>query len=257
MITVSEEQLEEIESIRWSDFVDQLVVSTRQCFPPHVEMLTDAELFDAISGAGVRADELGFKYDDEIEEFVDHAIVFGAQFDTDPCMVWAGELLRDSAFALPSEKLDFLDNKIRRYALDVFDDDSVSIPVEAFRRFETLLEDQFSDDNASNETERLLKKIWPEKVAACESAYLAAFLRSSIELARIYGFDEPWAQARFALIGFMLGHRFDIDPFYSRLTDVLNVAGPEPHLRLFNVEQVVLSDVVRPRLRWAQKNNGA
>jgi hypothetical protein len=252
MFVISDMQLDGIGSELWRTLLQDLINLVQQQFPPHVEALSDIELYTAIETIAARGADLGFLRDDEIEHWVELSIIFGAFFDSDRSMAWAGELLADPAFALSSEKLDFLDNAVRLYSMDVFEDEYGAVSQAALERFADLLGDRLPDKRALQDPAALMRRIWPEKFDASDPGDLTAFLSAVQQLAGHHGFDQPGFQARFAVLAFMLGHRFDIDPLFPSLRTVLAETHQDQHARLLDLQQRALSDVVNPRLSWAR-----
>ena len=256
MISISDTQLDAIEGDLWRTRIEELAISMRRQFPSHLEPLTEAAEHSATEALVQHGMSLGFEHDDEVESWLEFSVVFGARAETDASMAWFGATVRDTAFANTTDKLDFLDNSVRLYSRDIFGDQYGSVPKEAFERWSALMARQLVSSGDAEDPATLLLKIWPEKAAACEPEDLDRFLHSARNTAADYGFNEPWAWPRFALAAFMLGHRFDIDPLYPRLKDTLAVSRYDQQMRLFNLEQQILSDVVNPRLAWIRSLGG-
>ena len=256
MISISDTQLDTIEGDLWRTMIQELTASMRLQFPSHLEPLTRSAEHSAIEALVQHGMTLGFEHDDEAESWLEFSMVLGARPETDACMAWFGAVVRDPAFASTNDKLDFLDNSVRLYSRDIFGDQYGSVPKEAFERWSALMARQLVSSDNAEDPATLLRKIWPEKAAACEPEDLDRFLHTARNTAAQYGFDQPWAWPRFALAAFMLGHRFDIDPLYPRLKDALVVSRYDQQMRLFNLEQQILSDVVNPRLAWIRSLGG-
>jgi hypothetical protein len=86
-----------------------------------------------------------------------------------------------------------------------------------------LLEAFDAEAQARFETEVLehLRKVMPREAAALEPAVLRKFVATGAKWAEVYGFKARGPVRTYVLLMALLGHRFDADPLYFWIGDIL------------------------------------
>lgn len=108
MLIIRKEQIEEFGKIAQKRFVEGMVAHLFQFFPEECEALGTEETVEAIYDALERAGHYGFVSERDVCLYMDVMFAFGRDFDEDPDLPWAKEILNDEALSRPLERIDKL-----------------------------------------------------------------------------------------------------------------------------------------------------
>lgn len=115
MLVLRNEQLEAIAEVRFREW---LALHTQQFFPDACDRLgkgRPAFLDDGVA----RARRYGFTRHADITKFVDLMLALGPDFDRDPELPWAREILTDSLVPGAEARMDELHTRAVRHLNDV------------------------------------------------------------------------------------------------------------------------------------------
>jgi hypothetical protein len=77
-------------------------------FPDQCQALGEETTRGAIRYGLKRARSYGFEYEHEVGWYIDLMFMFGSEFDRDPKILWAADILNDPELFLPGMKVDAL-----------------------------------------------------------------------------------------------------------------------------------------------------
>jgi hypothetical protein len=151
-------------------------------------------------------------------------IMLGSGFDTDPQLPWATEIFNDDSIADATARIEKLYDGAMAYLDQVVGKDGV-FPVEPLRSMLEYRVDQLAHLLAGGVAVGILaefRKIWPQKYRCVGEEQLGLLIREGMPRAQQYGLGSNQGVGFFLILMFLLGHRFDSDPQYALLSDILN-----------------------------------
>ena len=89
-------------------FENRALKHLRTHFPDQFEALGESSVREAIRYGLDRAGSYGFEYEDEVGWYIDLMFLFGREFDRDPKIPWAADILGDPELFLPGMKAEAL-----------------------------------------------------------------------------------------------------------------------------------------------------
>jgi hypothetical protein len=109
MLKIRKEQDEELGKIALKRFEDSMVEHLRKFFSDECELLGEDGTRQTIHYAIERAGEYGIVSERDVCIYTDVMFAFGRDFDKDPKLPWAAQILNDESLKdSPSEKVDKL-----------------------------------------------------------------------------------------------------------------------------------------------------
>ena len=93
MLTIRQEQFTFFSRLEVEKFEDWTLAHLKKFFPRECAAAGDERLRDTIQHGIRRAASYGIKTRPDVAKYVDLAVVFGRDFDTDPRLGWAGRIL--------------------------------------------------------------------------------------------------------------------------------------------------------------------
>jgi hypothetical protein len=114
MLTIRQEQMEALGRMMLERFADDMVRHLRESFPSKCAALGEVGVRDAIQDGISRAGRYGVQKHSDICRFIDMMFVFGADFDTNPKMLWAARILTDPSITDPDTRMYRLYEEARR-----------------------------------------------------------------------------------------------------------------------------------------------
>lgn len=108
MLIISDEQMKMFDEYMKEQFVEKVAVYIRETFPEETKKLNKNELLDLVRSGWIRAKEYGLAAEWDVCRFIQYKIRLSPDFDANPEMGWAGEILVDPDFS-GKEKMDRID----------------------------------------------------------------------------------------------------------------------------------------------------
>jgi hypothetical protein len=94
MLTMRPAQVQSFSEAEITHFVEETATHLNKFFPEQCKALGDSKLLTAIRYGIKRAAAYQITAKSDVTKYLDLGIVFGADFDRDPKLPWAGEILR-------------------------------------------------------------------------------------------------------------------------------------------------------------------
>ena len=107
-IRISSQQMDAFKADRIERFIDNLVPHLHECFPEACEELGEQDTRAVVRYGIDLAESYGIDREWCVCEFIDLMFVFGVEFDRDPELPWASEILQDETIQEQGALLDHL-----------------------------------------------------------------------------------------------------------------------------------------------------
>lgn len=227
MLKIRKEQMRAIGRVELRPFEKQMLKHVRQYFPKNIELLGEECVLKVIRHGYERGKEYDFTTRHEVCLFIDFMIMLGSDFDSDPQLPWVAEILKDESVYDPTERIDALYDKAMEYLDSVVGKDQV-FPVEPLRKLLNYPLRELEHRLAGRVEQGVLvefRRIWPQKYRHVGVHQFNELIGEGIELAGTLGFTSKRSVGLYLILMFLLGHRFDTDPQYPWLSNVLNDQG--------------------------------
>ena len=109
MLTITHAQLRAMRDATRAAFMSRTVAHLRRRFPERTAPVTDARLGAFIQAGIERAMRYEIVGEADVRRYVEYMLIYGARFDTDPNLRWAGRILRRKDIG-PTRRMDLIDD---------------------------------------------------------------------------------------------------------------------------------------------------
>lgn len=228
MLKIRKEQYEELGKISLKRFEDSMVEHIKEFFPENYDVLGEAVVRNVIEYGVDRAEAHGFETEPDVNMYIDLMLLLGSNFDTDPQLPWAAEILQEESteeesIAEPVGRVE----KLYDQAIEHLD--HIEGPEDEYlaNALDEVGEISFEDlplapsDNIKNTTVSFLQRIWPEKCRALGTDALNHLIRYGTESAQRYQITGQRGMVLYTVLMFILGSGFDMDPQFPWAANVL------------------------------------
>ncbi|CAN5609805.1 hypothetical protein BH10BAC3_BH10BAC3_34970 [soil metagenome] len=223
MLTIRRAQFKAFEVVKPVIFIPIMIKRLAEKFPALAQLIGEEGLIKIIEAGIIKSKQYGIEIAYETGVFIEMSVFFGSAFDTDPLLKWAGEILK-SKLSSPGEKIISLASEAMEFMNRTIADEMI-YPVPQFNK---IINTSFQElviafEHASqSEFSNFLKKCWPEKFNLLKPEDLDLLFSLSSGRADDYNFKSNEAKYYYTLLMFLLGHRFDMDPQYPWIVELLN-----------------------------------
>ena len=114
MLVIRKQQMDVFRNYEIKKFEDRMVLHLRSGFPEQTKTIPEQALREMILTGIDKAESYKVTDEVDVERFLECIMRYGSDFDTDPNISWAAEILRDESFT-GTEKM----NQINNYELFV------------------------------------------------------------------------------------------------------------------------------------------
>jgi hypothetical protein len=108
MLTIRENQIEAFHQRAIQEFENRMMDHIRKFFPKQLELVGEPEMRALIRHGIRRAESYGITAERDVCKYVDLAVVFGKEFDTNVTMLWARTILGDSTLTSSTQRINRL-----------------------------------------------------------------------------------------------------------------------------------------------------
>ncbi|MEM7153138.1 MAG: hypothetical protein AAF799_09855 [Myxococcota bacterium] len=208
MLSLRSDQTLALADAAWAATELELAARIVAVFPVDAALLGPDDLQRTVHYGVTRARARGFETVGEVCRYVDLALVLGSDFDVDPLLPWATEILARPGAAGP--KLDDLDAVALAYLTDVAGEHGEHY-TRALLRARRLRLDHLE---GIDDLEVLLSTLYPAKYREAQlDRSFGRFVEHVDHQVEAFGFHEvPGARPCFAALMFLLGSGFAEDP---------------------------------------------
>ena len=107
-MVIRTEQVDTFADASLSDFEGRVLIHLRKCFPDRCAKSDEASLRGAIRYGIQRASAYGITAERDVCKYIDLMVVLGRDFDRDPNLPWAAEILTGRRWRTPTLRIDHL-----------------------------------------------------------------------------------------------------------------------------------------------------
>ena len=107
-IRISSQQMDAFKADAIERFIDSVVLHLQECFPEACEELGELETRELVRYGIDLADSYGIDREVCVREFIEMMFLFGVEFDRDPDLPWASEILMDLSIQDQGALIDHL-----------------------------------------------------------------------------------------------------------------------------------------------------
>jgi len=108
MLTIRDAAWHKLAEAAHADFVARMRVHLRKFFPEQCDALGEVKTGQLIEFGITRAREHGFEAERDVCKYIDLMFTFGREFDRNPGLPWAQQILRNRAPADPDRRMRWL-----------------------------------------------------------------------------------------------------------------------------------------------------
>jgi len=233
MLTIRQDQVEAFRQYHLQKFEDEMVEHLKKLSPKHWKAIGEVDGRRGIRLGIERAESYGFRNRGPVCYYIELMFVFGSYFDSDPQYPWASAALNDSDNVDQAVRADRLWKGMRSYLTETSGPDQQHGHSALNRLRQARVEDFVrSDQPLEDSILRTLPTIYPEKCRYVGDGVLQYMIRKGLDLAHTYGFKTTTGEVVVVILTFVLGHRFDEDPWCEWVRRRMNDARfPDPESR--------------------------
>jgi hypothetical protein len=107
-IRISLQQMDAFKTDAIERYIDSVIPHLQECFPEACEELGELETREVVRYGVDLAASYGIDREVCVCEFIDLMFLFGVEFDRDPDLLWASEILQDESIQEQGALLDHL-----------------------------------------------------------------------------------------------------------------------------------------------------
>ncbi len=234
MFRIRQAQIDVFDDAQSADFETFMVEHLGRFAARHAKILGEDQVRTVIRLGVGNARKYGLTKRSPVRLFVELMFIFGSQFDSDPQLAWAGQVLNDPAIADQKEKTRQLHRLALAYHEHVIGSESV-FAINALRRLnERAAELEFAARaGVTNQNLQAFEQIYPEKFARVGDVVILGMVPAAIRIRESIGADSPRSTLLILAGMFAFGHGFYDDPLYPWIAKALydsERSGPETRL---------------------------
>jgi hypothetical protein len=207
------EQMDSLSAAAEQNFLRQLVEEMREFAPWHAEVLGDSGLTRCVQFALQRSGQYGFTNRGPIRLYLQMIFLLGAEFDSDPLLPWAGEVLSDPLIVNQTDRAAQLYAGLNEY-LKLVAGPNNKFAKDALVRARDELSSGLG--GASEDIRTMIfdkmRRVYPEKCAYSGDAAVQKSIRFGIAAAARHSAATNRGASLFCGLIFALGHGFETDP---------------------------------------------
>ncbi len=227
MLKVRREQKEVFGEVAAKRFEDRTVQHVKEFFPKHCEILGEGPVRQVIRRGIERAEDHGLTSERDVTLYIGLMFMLGSNFDLDPQLPWAVEILDDDTTGNPNLRANRVYDKAMAYLDKVAGPNSEHLE-SALRRLRNGPIPEVPGASLGEFAEHMLAQLeatYPEKHAALGEDVLRKLIADGYEAARGYRLASRRGTTLYVSLMFMLGSGFDDDPQYPWAAAVLGDEG--------------------------------
>jgi hypothetical protein len=205
-----------------------MLVHLRTFSPGDADLLGETGMRRVVRLAIERARAYGVTNPAMLRLYVELMFMFGSFFDTDPLHPWAGEILRDPALAGEVERTRLLYDAMCQYQDAVAGPDR-ELALQVLRDLSAPPPAGFAADSSqlASEIQRAILRIHSRRGSYLGAPRLQQLVHDAAETARRHALVAAPDVILVALLRFMLGHGFAVDPLCPWAIDAVGDGSPE------------------------------
>lgn len=256
MLVVRSSQLHALRHAAWKNFEDEMWDHWSAYFPVDCELMGERSARKAIRYGIERADAAGFTMKGEMCRYIDLSLSLGSDFDKDPLLPWAAEILAQTCpVEVKAKRMDMLHDRAMSHLREVVGADGASYR-RAMTRARRVTYEQAALAGGVRPFETAVRAwlgtLYPQKFEALREATWKAFFAFGCDDADKYGMTNEAATLLHFTVMFMLGSHYARDPQVAWASEVLRntaLVDPEAKARALVARVMMQLDKVFALLR--------
>jgi hypothetical protein len=253
-LIIRADQVKTLERGALLNFENRMIQHLKQFAPRHAEVLGTDVLRNLVKLGIARAETYKFSKRGPVQFYLELMFMLGSDFDTDPQLPWAHDILKEIERLDEMARADLLHARAMQYLDSVVGAD-YEYEKEAMVRVTKLRFDDLppSSQNVGEKILAHLKSIYPQKFAYVGESPLRALVNRAAALAGERAIASGPGISIVAGLMFALGHGVAADPQYPWVANTLNDTS-EPKARIERLFRKTLTFLERG---LANLNTGA
>jgi hypothetical protein len=222
MLIIRAEQMKVFGQAAFRSFEDEMVLHLARFAPKHSQVIGEPVVRQVIRRGAERARTYHLTNHGPVRFYIEMMFQLGSEFDTDPQLPWAREILAQAATSDQMECAERLYEVELRYLNAVMGPDD-EYEKEAIRRMINLRLVDIPSDGATleGETFSCLRRIYPQKFDHVGEPAIRSLIRRSSALADEYSIATTEGVALLAGLMFAFGHGATTDPQFPWIRSTL------------------------------------
>ena len=251
---IRREQLEALENAAARRFESEIVEHVREFAPRLFSILGEPAVRAFARNGIVRAAKYGFSQRGPAKLYVEMMLSFGTEFDSDPQLPWASQVLSDQAPMEPMLRAELLYREMLKYVHRVAGPGN-QFALEALKRFQRSRPEDLeaAPGEFTGKMVRAFAALYPEKAQYAGEPVLRQLVTTATARAVAAGVTAERGRAVIAGLMFGFGHGILDDPLYPWVAATLN----EPPADDGNVRALRLYEKARLYADHMLKNMGS
>jgi hypothetical protein len=221
LLIIRDEQIKILGESRTRAFEDEMIQHLHEFTPHHCKVLSDDGLREVVRRSIKQAVKYGFGNRGPVRLYIDLVFMFGSDFDTDPLLKWAAEILTKGGAWDQMDRAEQLHAKTLEYVKFTAGPNH-EFAKAGFHRFRSVRYEDLTVPGAfeSGCLERL-RAGYPEKYDYAGELAVRESIREAVAKAGEYAISLEPGMALFAVLGFAIGHGFAEDPLFPWISGTL------------------------------------
>ena len=253
MLVIRKSQIDSLTHASLQQFEDEMVGYLKEFAPRLSEVLNERGVRRVILLGVERAEGYGFTNRGPCRFYLELMFTLGSQFDTDPQLPWAQDVLTDKKITDQMLRADALYRASAGYLDQVLGPEN-EYAVKALERLGAarLEEYDLAGDDAVNRALSGMRAMYPQKSDYVGEAVLRLITLRGFALADEYHVASPYGRALMVALTFGFGHRVVADPLYPWMAATLadtSIQEPEERCRRLHRKMKTYVDRMVEHLR--------
>ena len=216
-ITLTEQQFNQLKPYAYENYINELVTHCDQHYPYFKAMLGEEKLTQIIYQGVEKAKLTGFTQRGAVQLYIDLLIILGWSFETDPQYYWLQETLQTVGYQPQINTATTLYQQVNTYLDTVSGKNGEYLFVANEKIAQLSLETiNVRQNHFMQDMLDLLQVCHVQKYQLTDQDQLVLLIQNGIKKSKIdYQLQQPESIALMVVLMFLIGHKFDHDPFYQ------------------------------------------
>ncbi len=222
MLVVRAEQMNVFKEAALRSFKDEMLVHLREFSPPLFNAAGEEQMREAIQLGVGWASTYGFTFRGPVRLYLEHMLLFGSHFDTDPQYPWAAEILVNQDSGSQMQRAERLYEKTMDYRQKVAGSED-SHTLEALKNIAFFAKQPLllSSENFIPAMLQEIANIYPQKAVYVGKDGLEALIRKGMGGAQRQRFSTIHGITLVIVLMLAFGHGCGSDPLYPWIAKTL------------------------------------
>jgi hypothetical protein len=233
MLIIRTEQMRAFEQSSLHRFAEEMLEHLKKFSPRHAGVIGEARIRRVIELGMERARKYEFSNQGPVRFYMELMFMYGSEFDTDPQLAWAAEVLNEPNLSDQMTRADYLHQQAMQY-LDMVIGADYQYEKAALRRLSQIQFQALSElgENFRDIILKRLKEIYPQKCDYVGEARMRLLIQRGLQAAGKYSISSHAGSALLMGLMFAFGHGCLSDPQFPWIESTLNNRATEEEQRI-------------------------